>query len=73
MTETMQISVNNRMVSMPAGSTLADAMALHSPYGEEAVICRINGGKAVRSIDDGESVALHDADCVEVFPLVIGG
>ena len=43
-----------------------------SPYGQEAVICRLNG-QMVRSIDDTEAHVLRDGDVLEIYPLIIGG
>ena len=57
---------------LPAGTTLAQAIEAYSPYGQEAVICRLNG-QMVRSIDDTEAHVLRDGDVLEIYPLIIGG
>lgn len=58
--------------SMEEPATLADAIGRYSPYGEEAVICRYNG-QIIRSIDETGLTRLSDGDCLDIFPLIIGG
>lgn len=57
---------------LPAGTTLAQAIEAYSPYGQEAVICRLNG-QMVRSIDDTDAYTLGDGDVLDIYPLIIGG
>lgn len=69
----MHVYINGEELTLPAGTTLMAAMHGHSPFGDEAVICKVNGGKAVRCVGPEDPVELHEGDRVEVFPLVIGG
>ena len=55
-----------------AGTTLEQALKTFTPYGEEAVICKLNG-TAVKSIDSGTKCILHEGDVLEIYPLIIGG
>lgn len=66
------IQVLGQARQLPAQATLQDALALYSPYGEEAVVCRLNG-QVVRSIDNVADCLLQDEDELEIYPLIIGG
>ncbi len=66
------IKVCGQQKQMPANSNLEEALRRYSPYGEETVVCRLNG-QVIRSIDDAASHLLNDGDELEIFPLIIGG
>ncbi len=66
------VTVSGERRDLPAGFTLKEAIEAYSPYGEEAVICRLNG-EAVKSIDEATENVLHDGDVLEIYPLIIGG
>ena len=68
----IEVTICDEKKSLPEGTTLAQAIEQFSPYGEEAVICRLNG-KSVRSIDESTAQALNDGDVLEIYPLIIGG
>lgn len=68
----MKVVICGEERSLPEGTTLAQAIEMYSPYGEEAVICRLNG-RSVRSIDESIAEALNDGDVLEIYPLIIGG
>ena len=68
----ISVTVCGEKRQLPAGSTLANAIQKYSPYGEEAVICRLNG-KSIRSIDESVTQTLNNGDELEIFPLIIGG
>lgn len=57
---------------LAAGTTLAQAIEAYSPYGQEAVICRLNG-QMVRNIDDTDAYTLGNGDVLDIYPLIIGG
>lgn len=68
----IQVTICGETCRLAAGATLAQAIEACSPYGQEAVICRLNG-QMVRSIDDTEAHVLRDGDVLEIYPLIIGG
>ena len=68
----IRVTICGSLRELEAGATLAQAIESWSPYGEEAVICRLNG-QMVRSIDDTASHILEDGDTLEIYPLIIGG
>ena len=69
---TIHVTVCGAPQELPEGATLAEAIGTFSPYGEEAVICRLNG-QMVRSIDDTAAYVLRYGDVLEIYPLIIGG
>ncbi len=68
----IRVAVCGETHTLAAGATLAQAIEAHSPYGQEAVICRLNG-QMIRSIDDTAAYVLQDGDVLEIYPLIIGG
>ena len=68
----IQVTICGETCRLAAGATLAQAIEACSPYGQEAVICLLNG-QMVRSIDDTEAHVLRDGDVLEIYPLIIGG
>ena len=68
----IRVTICGTVRDLEPGATLARAIEAYSPYGEEAVICRLNG-QMVRSIDDTKAFALQDGDTLEIYPLIIGG
>lgn len=69
---TIHVNICGNLQELCEGATLAQAIEAFSPYGEEAVICRLNG-QMVRSIDDTAAYTLRDGDTLEIYPLIIGG
>ena len=57
---------------LPAAWTLSQTIQAYTPYGEEAVICRLNGS-IIRSIDTETEQRMGDGDVLEIYPLIIGG
>jgi hypothetical protein len=68
----IQVTICGETCRLAAGATLAQAIETYSPYGQEAVICRLNG-QMVRSIDDTDAYTLGDGDVLDIYPLIIGG
>ena len=68
----IRVNICGAVQVLPAGATLAQAIQAWSPYGEEAVICRLNG-QMIRSIDDTAALVLQDGDTLDIYPLIIGG
>ena len=68
----MHITINGHTQEIPCGSSLACALALFSPYGDEACVVRLNGA-VYKSIDALDDITLHSDDIIEIYPLVIGG
>ncbi len=68
----IRVTICGEACRLAAGATLAQAIETYSPYGQEAVICRLNR-QMVRSIDDTEAHVLRDGDVLEIYPLIIGG
>lgn len=66
------ITVCGEQRELPADATLHDAITRFTPYGDEAVICKLNGA-SVKSIDEDLAHPMHDGDVLEIFPLIIGG
>ena len=54
------------------GFTARMAIEQFSPYGDEALICKLNG-EVIRSIDGSGDVALTEGDTLEMYPLIVGG
>ncbi len=69
---TVTVTICGQPRQLPAGTTAAEAIARFTPYGEEAVICRLNG-QVIRSIDTDNHQSLSDGDVLEIYPLIIGG
>ena len=68
----MQVEIDSVVREVDAAYTVPQAIAEFSPYGEDALICKLNG-EIIRSIDESGAVALHEGDKLEMYPLVIGG
>ena len=68
----MKIEINGEVREVECGYTVPQAIAEFSPYGEDALICKLNG-EIIRSIDESGNVTLHEGDVLEMYPLVIGG
>jgi len=69
----MKISLNNKEIEVQEGINLLQLIIEQSPYGEDAVVCNVNG-LTYRSIDDGiNEIIVKEGDNIEIFPLVIGG
>ncbi len=68
----MKITVNGGMQEINEGATLACALDLFSPYGDEATIARVNGTPH-KSVDETDKISLHEGDVIDIYPLVIGG
>ena len=68
----IRVTVCDTVRVLSEGTTLKQAIEAFSPYGDEAVICRLNG-TMVRSIDDTASQILRDGDILMIYPLIIGG
>lgn len=69
---TVTVTVCDAARQVPVGTTIHQAIAAFTPYGEEAVICKING-KVLRSIDPELDDQLQEGDMLEIYPLIIGG
>ena len=48
------------------------AVEQFSPYGDEALICKLNG-EIIRSIDESGDVVLAEGDRLDMYPLIVGG
>lgn len=68
----MKIEIDGVEREVDGGYTVQDAIAEYSPYGDEALICKLNG-EIVRSIDESGSVPLVEGDKLEMYPLIVGG
>ena len=68
----MQIQVNGEIKDIAPGASLANALALFSPYGDEATVVRVNG-TPFKSVDAIDNVSLSNGDVLDIYPLVIGG
>ena len=68
----MQITVDGVQREVAEDSTLADAIARFSPYGDEPTVVRVNGVPR-KSVDEPEAVVLHEGDVLDMYPLIIGG
>lgn len=69
---TVTVTVCGTPRQLPADWTLAQTIEAYTPYGEEAVICRLNGS-IIRSIDTETAQPMGDGDVLEIYPLIIGG
>ena len=68
----MLITVNGRSCQAQEQLSLAQALRQFSPYGDEAVVCRLNGA-SYKSVDVNDHIRLQAGDVLEIYPLVIGG
>lgn len=68
----IHVTVCGQPQQLESGCTAAQAIARFTPYGDEAVICRLNG-EVLRSIDPLTDRVMHDGDVLEIYPLIIGG
>ena len=68
----MKVEIDSVVREVDDGYTVQDAIAQFSPYGDEALICKLNG-EIVRSIDESGSAALKEGDRLEMYPLIVGG
>jgi len=69
----MRVYLEGKEIEVNDGINLLQFIIDNSPYGEESVVCDVNGN-TYRSIDDNiTSVVLKDGDKISIFPLVIGG
>ena len=68
----MKIEIDGVVREVDAGYTVPEAIAEYSPYGDDALICKLNG-EIIRSIDESSSVPLKEGDRLEMYPLIVGG
>ncbi|MBQ6454378.1 MAG: hypothetical protein IJJ14_08505 [Coriobacteriales bacterium] len=68
----MQAVINGSVVEFERIPSIHEVIERFSPYGEDALICKLNG-EIIRSIDSLDSLMLHEGDTFDMFPLVIGG
>ena len=68
----MQITVNGDMQEISEDASLESALALFSPYGDEATVARVNGTPH-KSVDGADKIKLNEGDVIDIYPLVIGG
>lgn len=68
----MDIRINGNVEHVETPFTVPQAIAQFSPYGTDALICKLNG-EIIRSIDSSSEVALKPGDSLDMYPLVIGG
>ena len=68
----MKVEIDGVVREVDDGCTVAEAIAEYSPYGDEALICKLNG-EIVRSIDESGSAPLKEGDRLEMYPLIVGG
>ena len=47
---TITVTIGGEEIILPAGTKVHQAIARYTPYGEEAVVCQLNG-RTLRSID----------------------
>ena len=66
------VTIQKEKVVLSCGTTVQQAIARYTPYGEEATVCRLNG-KIVRSIDPEHDPEMHEGDVLDIYPLIIGG
>ena len=65
----MTIYVNEKSFDAPSGATIADALVMCSPFGDEPIIATLNG----RRVEPDSDAALHEGDKLMVYPRLIGG
>ena len=68
----MRITVNEEPREVEEGFTVFRAIERYSPYGDDALICRLNG-EVIKSIDESADIELREGDTLVMYPLVIGG
>ena len=68
----MKVVIDGEAREVDEGFTARMAVEQFSPYGEDALICKLNG-EIIRSIDESGDVVLKEGDNLEMYPLVIGG
>ena len=68
----MKVVIDGESRDVEEGFTARMAIEQFSPYGEGALICKLNG-EIIRSIDESGDVVLTEGDKLEMYPLVIGG
>ncbi len=68
----MKVAINGEVCDVDDHLTVRGAIARYSPYGDDALICHLNGD-VIKSIDDEADTALKDGDTLDMYPLVIGG
>ena len=68
----MKVVIDGVDREVEEGFTVRLAIERFSPYGDEALICKLNG-EVIRSIDESCDVALTEGDVLEMYPLIIGG
>ena len=68
----MKIEIDGVVREVEAGCTVRDAITQFSPYGEDALICKLNG-EIIRSIDESGDAPLSEGDTLEMYPLIVGG
>ena len=68
----MKVVIDGEAREVDEGFTARMAVEQFSPYGEVALICKLNG-EIIRSIDESGDVVLKEGDNLEMYPLVIGG
>lgn len=68
----LRITVDGYVREVPEGTSLAEALALFSPYGDEATVARVNGVPH-KSVDEPKEIVLREGDVIDIYPLVIGG
>ena len=68
----MKAVINGEQVEFETAPSVHEVMVRFSPYGEDALICKLNG-EIVRSIDSLDALMLHEGDTLDMYHLVIGG
>lgn len=68
----ISVTVCGHPQQLEEGCSVTRAIARFTPYGDEAVICRLNG-EVLRSIDSHTDRLMQDGDVLEIYPLIIGG
>ena len=66
----IRLTVCSKEVEVPADNTLGNIIQAHTPYGEEAIIAKYNGTILP---EEGYASLVHEGDCIDIYPLVIGG
>lgn len=68
----MKVEIDSVVREVDDGYTVPQAIADFSPYGEDVLICKLNG-EIIRSIDESGEVVLKEGDKLEMYPLIVGG
>ena len=68
----MKVVIDGEAREVDEGFTARMAVEQFSPYGDEALICKLNG-EIIRSIDESWDVVLAEGDRLDMYPLIVGG